>query len=231
MCSSRAVTAGEFSRGRPVTEDLRTARRRVLVQAAYAVLTERGYERTSMSDIARQAGVGQGTVYRYFTSKRELLDHVFDYAILKAAHALDIESFLREYAESDKSPAPPFITVLGQNLFSLVESEPAILRMLTVESSAIDPELRFRVAGLFAAIDASLAQLFERFAPESTADRTVLTALGRMMAASTGPGLMMSLAKENSEAQRADFLAAMESIAARGLFGHDTENDTTEAHA
>lgn len=189
------------------------------------MLTEKGYERTLMSDIARHAGIGNGTVYRYFGSKRELADHVFDYAVAKATHALDIESLMNPDAIADGDTAS-LITAIGSRLFALVDDDPAIIRVLTVESSAIDAELRWRVAGLFAAIDGVLAQLFEQFNDHPDADRHVWTMLGRLVLGTGGPGLAMSLEGENSAGTRAEFLSTMTSVARRGLFdlaGGDAE--------
>ncbi len=41
-----------------------------LVRAATAVFAEKGYAATRVSDIAERAGIGKGTVYEYFTSKK-----------------------------------------------------------------------------------------------------------------------------------------------------------------
>ena len=49
------------------------ATRERLLQSANALFAEKGYEGTSIGDVARQAGVGVGTVYHHFTDKRALL--------------------------------------------------------------------------------------------------------------------------------------------------------------
>jgi AcrR family transcriptional regulator len=190
----------------------------VIVRSAYAVLTDKGYDRTSMSDIARHANVGQGTVYRYFGSKRELLDHVFDYAVAKAVRALDVESLprldLTDYGQSLK-----LIELIGSRLFALVDADPAILRLITVESSAIDPELRHRVIGLVSAMNAALARLFQKGHPEGDqpTERAARAVLGRMVIGMGGPGIVMLLQGETSTARRAVFLSTVEAIADRGL--------------
>lgn len=217
MCpSSEPARGGQPTRGRRPRPELREARRSAIIEAAYTVLTERGYERTLMSDIARQAGVANGTVYRYFDSKRELLDHIFDYAVSKAVHALDIGE-VTDQAAGDGDPLG-LITAFGTRLFALIDEDPAIVRLLTVESNAIDAELRWRVVGLFAAMDANLAHLFERFSAQPGAGRDVWTLLGRMVVGMAGPGLTMSLAGEGSAQERAEFLTTMKAVAARGLF-------------
>lgn len=48
-----------------------------LVDAAFALFGERGFERTTVDDIAERAGVGRTTFFRYFGSKEQVIfpDH------------------------------------------------------------------------------------------------------------------------------------------------------------
>jgi TetR/AcrR family fatty acid metabolism transcriptional regulator len=55
-------------RGRPPTPGLRDA----ILRAAEGVFTRRDYHEVQMDDVAAACGVGKGTLYRYFRSKREL---------------------------------------------------------------------------------------------------------------------------------------------------------------
>ena len=61
---------------RPLRKDAERNRRRILAAAA-EVFTERGLEAT-LDDVARQAGVGVGTVYRRFPDKAALVDALFE---------------------------------------------------------------------------------------------------------------------------------------------------------
>ena len=49
-------------------------RRQEILDAAMRVFYEKGYEKTSISDIALKLGVAQGLIYRYFKSKEALFD-------------------------------------------------------------------------------------------------------------------------------------------------------------
>ncbi len=49
-------------------------RRATLLRAASALFVERGYEATTMEEIALGAGITKGTLYHYFASKIELLE-------------------------------------------------------------------------------------------------------------------------------------------------------------
>jgi len=48
-------------------------KREQILQAAIVVLSEKGLEKTKISDIVKEAGVAQGTFYLYFSSKNVLL--------------------------------------------------------------------------------------------------------------------------------------------------------------
>ena len=47
--------------------------RRALLEAAYRLFTERGYEATTMDDVADAAGVSRRTAFRYFPTKDQLV--------------------------------------------------------------------------------------------------------------------------------------------------------------
>ena len=64
-----------FPRGarRPVSRLPREQRVAALMTAARAVFKEKGYADALTSEIAERAGVVEGTIYRYFANKRDLL--------------------------------------------------------------------------------------------------------------------------------------------------------------
>lgn len=53
-------------------------RRQEIIDTAMKVFYEKGYEKTSISDIAREMNVAQGLCYCYFSSKEELFDTALD---------------------------------------------------------------------------------------------------------------------------------------------------------
>jgi AcrR family transcriptional regulator len=56
--------------GKALTPKARRSRERVL-EAALRLFAEKGYEATTMRDVAREAGASLGLAYRYFASKEE----------------------------------------------------------------------------------------------------------------------------------------------------------------
>ena len=58
----------------PAPQQERSRRKReALLEKALALFAERGYEQTSIEEIAHAAGVAVGGFYQHFTSKRQLL--------------------------------------------------------------------------------------------------------------------------------------------------------------
>jgi TetR/AcrR family transcriptional regulator, fatty acid metabolism regulator protein len=69
MASARTLNSD-----RPVVADKREA----ILRAAITVFAGNGYFNSKVADIAREAGVADGTVYLYFKSKEEILHSIFD---------------------------------------------------------------------------------------------------------------------------------------------------------
>jgi len=64
-------TREKMGKGTVKVED--ASKRDALIEAAKVLFTTRGYETTTMAEVAKQAGVGVGTVYLYFKNKSDLL--------------------------------------------------------------------------------------------------------------------------------------------------------------
>jgi AcrR family transcriptional regulator len=52
--------------------------RRLLLDTALALIQANGIEQVTMSDIAKEAGVGKGTLYRHFTDKAQICHALLD---------------------------------------------------------------------------------------------------------------------------------------------------------
>lgn len=62
----------------PIQQQLIAARRNQILDAAATVFAAKGFHSTTTRDIARQAGIAEGTIYNYFESKTALLLGIFD---------------------------------------------------------------------------------------------------------------------------------------------------------
>src|ERR671932_332195 len=73
MRSARSLN----SQARPPVADKREA----ILRAAAKVFARSGYFNAKVADVARVAGVADGTVYLYFKSKEDILRSIFDLGI------------------------------------------------------------------------------------------------------------------------------------------------------
>jgi len=62
----------------PIQELVTAARRKQILDAATRVFAEKGFHRATIKEIARVAGIADGTIYTYFASKDEVLLAVLD---------------------------------------------------------------------------------------------------------------------------------------------------------
>src|SRR5258708_13013110 len=73
-------SARSLNSQRPAGGDKRAA----IIRAAISVFAHNGYFNSKVADIAREAGVADGTVYLYFKSKEEILHSIFDRTVDEA---------------------------------------------------------------------------------------------------------------------------------------------------
>ena len=59
-------------------------KRDAILRAAITVFAHNGYFNSKVADIAREAGVADGTVYLYFKSKEDILHSIFDHSVDEA---------------------------------------------------------------------------------------------------------------------------------------------------
>jgi TetR/AcrR family fatty acid metabolism transcriptional regulator len=83
MRSARSLNPGQ----RPAVPDKREA----ILRAATKVFATNGYFNSKVADVARVAGVADGTVYLYFKSKEEILRSIFERSVGEAIEAARAE--------------------------------------------------------------------------------------------------------------------------------------------
>lgn len=107
---------------RPRIKDKRTA----ILQAALKVFAEGGVNGVPMPVLAEQAGVGTGTIYRYFDSKETLVNELFR----EEKQALHLSL----YRDLDLSrPAQELFDVIWQRMLAFTREAPHAYRFLELQ--------------------------------------------------------------------------------------------------
>ncbi|UCF80505.1 MAG: TetR/AcrR family transcriptional regulator [Acidobacteriota bacterium] len=122
----KTKTARKRKPGRPRDEALAERRQEEILETATSVFAELGYRATDVQVIADRLGVGKGTVYRYFSSKRKLFLAAVDRGML----------MLRQEADaSSEGVADPLERVAKaiQTYLSFFDSHPQFVELLMQE--------------------------------------------------------------------------------------------------
>ncbi len=78
-------------------EKNKITKRKCILEAAIRLFTKKGYSQTSIEELAREAGVGKGTVYSYFQTKKDIV----------RAFCEDELEFIREELAGNTNPDTP----------------------------------------------------------------------------------------------------------------------------
>jgi AcrR family transcriptional regulator len=62
-------------------EEKKQNTKRAILESAISLFNENGYDNTSIEQIARKAGVGKGTVYSYFNTKKSIIKGFCEYEL------------------------------------------------------------------------------------------------------------------------------------------------------
>ncbi|MCO1600568.1 TetR/AcrR family transcriptional regulator [Desulfosporosinus nitroreducens] len=103
-------------------------RRQDILEAALNIFTEKGYNGSTTAEIARAAGVAEGTIFRHFATKKELLIAVLSPKILEGIISLD---------KKHKDPVE-FFRCFMKNRLELIKENDALVRFMFAEAQYHD---------------------------------------------------------------------------------------------
>src|SRR5215468_2114087 len=101
-------------------------KRERILAAAERVFAKRGFFAARVSEIAKDAGVADGTIYLYFKNKDDLLISLFE------ARMHQVNDELRAQVAKEKTPLAQLRAFIRRYL-QLVADEPAAAEVLTIE--------------------------------------------------------------------------------------------------
>ncbi|HEY5946806.1 MAG TPA: TetR/AcrR family transcriptional regulator, partial [Kofleriaceae bacterium] len=136
--SGNAKTTGARGRGRPLVDD----KRRRILDAALQTFAARGYHGTSVPEVAEAAGVGVGTLYRYFEDKNALVNELYRDAKQRLKSALLDDLPAPDVYQLDN--AQSWFVALWQRLAAFARAEPDAFRFLEMQDHVeyLDAESR-----------------------------------------------------------------------------------------
>ncbi len=157
VCDDRII--GSVTKPQTRAERRKAELRRDIIDTAFVCFAEKGYHATGIADIAADLGIGHGTFYRYFSNKRDIIDHVIDDLAARIVEALgtdnapDAASTLDEYRQQ--------IERIGDALTRILLADRRVAQLLLFHAPGIDDELTQRLYGLLDTADALTAGYLE----------------------------------------------------------------------
>ena len=157
-------------------------------------------------------------MYRYFESKRTLLDHVLDHSVERMLEAVR-DGATRTRAESLEEFIEQ-VRAIAEQLFILAQNEPELLKLVLVEASAIDEELKARLLGLENTLSAMMASYLNHGVRAGWLREDLDTEMvAHGMNAMIVPGFLLSLRGEATPERRARYVDVLVSFVVFGVRG------------
>jgi len=112
----------------------------VILEAAVKTFAQTGYHRTRVADIAREAGVADGTVYIYFKNKEDILVSLFQELMLRF-----VENLYSELAHC-KNAKEKLATIITYHLTTLAK-KPDQAKVTQIELRQTDQTINEGISG------------------------------------------------------------------------------------
>jgi AcrR family transcriptional regulator len=126
-----------------------------IIEAAQRLIARHGVEKTSMRNIAEEAGITTGAIYYYYKSKEELLYDVMDYASAVTAEIMKMRS------NPEARPDEVLDEIARKVTQQMKNNRHWNLRFyLALQAAQGDETLRARFASNYAAQTQRTAELF-----------------------------------------------------------------------
>ncbi|MBB6455367.1 AcrR family transcriptional regulator [Salirhabdus euzebyi] len=126
-----------------------TPKQAKILQAAVEIFAEKGYASTSTSEIAKRAGVAEGTIFRHYKTKKELLISIVSPIMLKFAVPFFADKFLNDvFKEENTENLDQLIKKLIYNRYYFVKKNIPLVKIL-LQEMAFHAELQDKFKQMF----------------------------------------------------------------------------------
>ena len=110
-------------------DDPKVLKRVRILDAAEALFIRQGYVKTSMDEVAREAGVAKGTLYLYFKSKEELF---------LAALESELSQWFSELDALIRDSTPMSVDVFADGLAASLAARPRLLELMSLLHNVLE---------------------------------------------------------------------------------------------
>ncbi|NWK69766.1 TetR/AcrR family transcriptional regulator [Bacillus paramycoides] len=127
--------------------DKKNERQMRILEAAVDMFGEKGYASTSTSEIAKRAGVAEGTIFRYYKTKKDLLLAVVMPTLTKFAAPFFVQAFAKEIFKTNYESYEGLLRVVINNRFEFAKKHFPMIKIL-IQEVPFQPELKSEIQQL-----------------------------------------------------------------------------------
>jgi len=120
--------------GGNVTEEEMATRQWQIIEAAIKVFAEKGYEGSRTSDIAKEAEIAEGTIFRYFKTKKDLLLGILFPLIAKILRPMLLSSVENVMKNENKRSIDKVLILIMLDRLTLVIKNKELIKTVAIES-------------------------------------------------------------------------------------------------
>lgn len=126
----------------------KTEKQRRILEAAVDIFAEKGFAAASTSEIAQKAGVAEGTIFRHYKTKKELLLAIASPIALKMAAPFIMREFAVKVLDTPHERVDQLFRAIAKDRLAFARQHFKLLRIL-IHEIPYQPELLTQVQTLF----------------------------------------------------------------------------------
>lgn len=121
-------------------------RKQQIISTAKEMFMDKGFQSTHIGQVCDKLNIARGTVYQYFSNKKEILYNLLDTVIEEIAEIFDVED-LRDFIKTTpgKEETMDFVRNRVKTSISILINEPIVIKLIFKDIIGIDEEVVDRV--------------------------------------------------------------------------------------
>lgn len=106
-----------------------------ILEAAVKVFSEKGFSASRTSEVAKEAGVSEGTIFNYFKTKKDLLTSMVIPLVVRFFRPLILSSVERIFRTRKERPLEDVLLDIMRDRIQLVESNLPLIKTVAAEAA------------------------------------------------------------------------------------------------
>lgn len=125
-----------------------TEKQKLILQSAIEIFSQKGYAATSTSEIAKRAGVAEGTIFKHYKTKKDLLVAIVSPIFSKIVAPLLMNNFRKEIFEKEYQSYGDFLREIIRNRLEFAHKNLPLIRIL-IQEMAFHQEFKTEIEKIF----------------------------------------------------------------------------------